>query len=69
MCPLGPRVRYADASLGGHLAGTVPGAAKVETAEDPERGGNSTGGANCGERLATVLGGHVALPRQLPTQA
>jgi hypothetical protein len=38
MCPLGSRARYAEASLGGYLAGTVPGAAKVEEpAEDPDR--------------------------------
>jgi hypothetical protein len=40
------------ASLGGHHAGTVPGAAKVEEpAEDPIGSGDFKGDADCGEML------------------
>jgi hypothetical protein len=67
MCPLESRVRYAEASLGGHLAGTVPGAAKVQEAEDPIGNGNSEGGAKtAATRSLAVSGGHVASP---PTAA
>ena len=69
MCPLGARDRYAGASLGGYLTGTVPGAAKVELpAEDPDQEWELQGG-NRGERLVTAAGTKDAAPRQLTTQA
>jgi hypothetical protein len=43
------------ASLGGHHAGTVPGAAKVEEQRrDPDRERGLQGGADRGEMLATA---------------
>ena len=45
MCPLGTRVRYADASLGGHLAGTVSGAVKVEEQRMTRIGNGDSRGA------------------------
>jgi hypothetical protein len=62
MCPLGSRARYAEASLGGYLAGTVLGAAKVEEpAEDPDRERELQG---CGPRreLATARGDRSPYP-------
>ena len=54
MCPLGSRARYAEASLGGYLAGTVSGAAKVEEpAEDPDR---VRGLQGCGPRREACHG-------------
>jgi resuscitation-promoting factor RpfA len=64
MCPLGSRARYARASLGGCLAGTVPGAAKVEEpAEDPEKGTGSPG-VRTAARAVTVPGDMVATSRR-----
>jgi hypothetical protein len=65
MCPLGSRVRYADASLGGHLAGTVPGAAKVETVENPVGSRVLQGGTRPRQELPQCMVAIVAYPQLL----
>jgi hypothetical protein len=55
------------ASLGGHHAGTVPGAAKVEEpAEDPIGSGDFKGDADCGECSSRRQGNKYAHPADRP---